>query len=210
VRRALSSLLTAACKARYAPRLASPSAGDGKRLSRSGQWAGRPIFGPDGPSLQRRGVLLDGGKVRVVTRVLVIDDEASIRLLCRINLEADGMDVLEAADGLGGLELAREQRPDVVLLDVRMPRLDGWQVAEQLLGDERTSEIPIVFLTARVEVRDGARGLDIGGVDFLTKPFNPLELASRVRDLIERGERDERDELRGEKLATLRSLVEPG
>jgi DNA-binding response OmpR family regulator len=91
-----------------------------------------------------------------------------------------------------------------------MPRLDGWQVAEQLLGDERTSEIPIVFLTARVEVRDGARGLDIGGVDFLTKPFNPLELASRVRDLIERGERDERDELRGEKLATLRSLVEPG
>lgn len=145
-----------------------------------------------------------------MTRVLVIDDEASIRLLCRINLEADGMDVLEAADGLGGLELAREQRPDVVLLDVRMPRLDGWQVAEQLLGDERTSEIPIVFLTARVEVRDGARGLDIGGVDFLTKPFNPLELASRVRDLIERGERDERDELRGEKLATLRSLVEPG
>lgn len=142
-----------------------------------------------------------------MTRVLVIDDEASIRLLCRINLEADGMDVLEAADGLGGLELAREQRPDVVLLDVRMPRLDGWQVAEQLLGDERTSEIPIVFLTARVEVRDGARGLDIGGVDFLTKPFNPLELASRVRDLIERGERDE---LRGEKLATLRSLVEPG
>ena len=142
-----------------------------------------------------------------MTRVLVIDDEASIRLLCRINLEADGMDVLEAADGLGGLELAREQRPDLVLLDVRMPRLDGWQVAEQLLGDERTSEIPIVFLTARVEVRDGARGLDIGGVDFLTKPFNPLELASRVRDLIERGERDE---LRGEKLATLRSLVEPG
>jgi DNA-binding response OmpR family regulator len=142
-----------------------------------------------------------------VTRVLVIDDEAPIRLLCRINLEADGMEVLEAADGSGGLELAREQRPDVVLLDLRMPRLDGWQVAEQLIGDPRTSEIPIVFLTARVEVRDWARGLDIRGVEFLTKPFDPLELASRVRDLVERGERDE---LRGEKLVRLRSLVERG
>ena len=142
-----------------------------------------------------------------MTRVLVIDDEAPIRLLCRVNLEAEGMEVLEAADGAGGLGLAREQRPDVVLLDIRMLGLDGWQVAEQLLGDERTSQVPIIFLTARVEVGDGARGLDIGGVDFLTKPFDPLELASRVRDLIERGERDE---LRGEKLARLRTLVEPG
>ena len=142
-----------------------------------------------------------------MTRVLVIDDEAPIRLLCRVNLEAEGMEVLEAADGAGGLGLAREQRPDVVLLDIRMLGLDGWQVAERLLGDERTSQVPIIFLTARVEVGDGARGLDIGGVDFLTKPFDPLELASRVRDLIERGERDE---LRGEKLARLRTLVEPG
>ena len=72
-----------------------------------------------------------------VTRVLVIDDEAPIRLLCRVNLEAEGMGVLEAADGPTGLEQARENTPDVVLLDVMMPGLDGWRVAEQLLEDER-------------------------------------------------------------------------
>ncbi|HET6945219.1 MAG TPA: response regulator [Gaiellaceae bacterium] len=143
-----------------------------------------------------------------MTRVLVIDDEQPIRLLCKVNLEAAGMSVLEAADGPSGLEEARTQRPDVVLLDVMMPGLDGWRVAEQLLEDERTSEIPIIFLTARAEFRDRARGLDIGGVDYVTKPFNPLELAPLVRDLLARIDRGERDELRGEKLTELRKLME--
>ena len=142
------------------------------------------------------------------TRVLVIDDEAPIRLLCRVNLEAEGMDVLEAADGPAGLEKARAETPDVVLLDVMMPGLDGWRVAEELLDDPRTESIPIVFLTARAELRDRARGIDLGGVDYVTKPFNPVELAPLVRDLLERIERGERDELRGEKLAELRSLMD--
>jgi DNA-binding response OmpR family regulator len=141
-------------------------------------------------------------------RVLVVDDEAPIRLLCRVNLEAEGMAVLEAPDGLTGLDAARAERPDIVLLDVMMPGLDGWHVAEQLLEDERTNEIPIIFLTARAEFRDRARGLDIGGVDYVTKPFNPLELASLVRGLLSRIDRGERDELRGEKIAELRSLME--
>jgi two-component system alkaline phosphatase synthesis response regulator PhoP len=143
-----------------------------------------------------------------MTRVLVIDDEAPIRLLCRVNLEAEGMDVLEAADGPTGLEQAREERPDIVLLDVMMPGLDGWHVAEALLSDERTRDIPIIFLTARAEFRDRARGLDIGGVDYVTKPFNPLELAPLVERLLARIGRGERDELRGEKLAELRALME--
>jgi DNA-binding response OmpR family regulator len=142
------------------------------------------------------------------TRVLVIDDEAPIRLLCRVNLEAEGIQVLEAPDGTTGLDLAREEQPDVVLLDVMMPGLDGWRVAEELLEDELTSGIPIIFLTARAEFRDRARGLDIGGVDYVTKPFNPLELAPLVRDLLVRIDRGERDELRGEKLAELRALIE--
>ena len=137
-------------------------------------------------------------------RVLVIDDEAPIRLLCRVNLEAEGMEVLEAADGPTGLETARAERPDVILLDVMMPGLDGWRVAEELLDDERTAEIPIVFLTARAELRDRARGIDLGGVDYVTKPFNPVELAPLVRDLLARVERGERDELRREKLSELR------
>ena len=141
-------------------------------------------------------------------RVLVIDDEAPIRLLCRVNLEAEGMEVLEAADGPSGLEKARAERPDVILLDVMMPGLDGWRVAEELLDDERTEGIPIVFLTARAELRDRARGIDLGGVDYVTKPFNPVALAPLVRDLAARVERGERDDLRREKLTELRSMLE--
>jgi DNA-binding response OmpR family regulator len=144
-----------------------------------------------------------------MTRVLVIDDEAPIRLLCRVNLEAEGMEVLEASDGPTGLEKARNEEPDVILLDVMMPGLDGWQVAEELLDNERTNSIPIVFLTARAEVRDRARGLDLGGIDYVTKPFNPVELAPLVLELIDRVDRGERDELRREKIAELRDLIEP-
>jgi DNA-binding response OmpR family regulator len=145
-----------------------------------------------------------------MTRVLVFDDDAQIRLLCRVNLEAEGMDVLEASDGPTGLEKARNEDPDVILLDVMMPGLDGWQVAEELIDSEPTSSIPIVFLTARAEARDRARGLDLGGIDYVTKPFNPVELAPLVRELIERVERGERDELRREKIQELRDLLEPG
>jgi DNA-binding response OmpR family regulator len=141
-------------------------------------------------------------------KVLVIDDEAPIRLLCRVNLEAEGMEVLEAEDGLRGIETALDESPDVILLDVMMPGLDGWQVAERLLDNQATTGIPIVFLTARAELRDRARGLDLGGMEYVTKPFNPVELAPIVRGLLDRVARGERDELRHQKLAALRSLIE--
>jgi DNA-binding response OmpR family regulator len=147
--------------------------------------------------------------MNAMTKVLVIDDEAPIRLLCRVNLEAEGMQVIEAADGPSGVDKARDESPDVILLDVMMPGLDGWRVAEQLLQDDRTVGIPIIFLTARAEFRDRARGLDIGGVDYVTKPFNPLELAPLVQGLLDRIDRGERDDLRAEKLSELRSLMEP-
>ena len=138
----------------------------------------------------------------------MIDDEAPIRLLCRVNLEAEGMEVVEASDGPTGLEKARVEQPDVVLLDVMMPGIDGWHVAEELLEDERTSGIPIVFLTARAEFRDRAKGLGLGGIDYVTKPFNPLELAPLVRDLLARLDRGERDTVRAEKIDELRSLMQ--
>jgi DNA-binding response OmpR family regulator len=147
-------------------------------------------------------------RVMAKTTVLVIDDEAPIRLLCRVNLEAEGMEVLEAADGPSGLEKARSETPDVILLDVMMPGLDGWRVAEELLDDTRTRSIPIVFLTARAELRDRARGIDLGCVDYVTKPFNPVELAPQVRDLLTRVAQGEREELRREKLAELRAMLE--
>jgi DNA-binding response OmpR family regulator len=140
-------------------------------------------------------------------RVLVIDDEEPIRLLCRVNLEAAEIDVSEAEDGKSGLEAARAERPDLILLDVMMPGMDGWQVFEQLLQDETTAQIPIVFLTARAELRDQARGLELGGVDYVTKPFNPLHLAPLIEDLLARVERGEEHELRRERLEELRQLL---
>ena len=142
-------------------------------------------------------------------RVLVVDDDPAIRMLCAVNLEIEGLVVLEAADGRRALEQARYEHPDLVVTDVMMPGLDGWQVAEELLDSDRTSSIPIIFLTARAEVRDRARGLDLGGIDYVTKPFNPVELAPLVLDLIDRVDRGERDELRREKIAELRDLIEP-
>ena len=142
-----------------------------------------------------------------MTRVLVIDDEAAIRLLCRVNLEAEGMKVDEAADGRSGLDVARQSRPDVILLDVMMPGLDGWQVAEELVNDDRTRDIPIVFLTARADFRDRERGLEAGGIAYLTKPFNPVELAALIEDLLARLSRGERQAMRRERIAELRTLV---
>jgi two-component system, OmpR family, alkaline phosphatase synthesis response regulator PhoP len=143
-----------------------------------------------------------------VTKVLIIDDEAPIRLLCRVNLEAEGMEVVEAPDGPTGLEVVERERPDAILLDVMMPGLDGWSVAERLLEKEDTREIPIVFLTARADLRDRARGMDLGGLDYITKPFNPVDLATLVEDVVSAVARGEREQLRSDKIAELRVLFE--
>ena len=142
-----------------------------------------------------------------MTKALVIDDEAPIRLLCRVTLEAEDMEVLEAANGTEGLAAAKRERPDVILLDVMMPGLDGWRVAEALLDDPATADIPIVFLTARAEYRDHSRGLDLGGVEYITKPFNPLELASLLRDLLARLEAGDGPALRRERIERMRRLA---
>ena len=143
-----------------------------------------------------------------MTKVLIIDDEAPIRLLCRVNLEAEGMDVVEAPDGPTGLEVVESERPDAILLDVMMPGLDGWSVAERLLEKEDTREIPIVFLTARADLRDRARGMDLGGLDYITKPFNPVDLASLVEEVVAAVARGEREQLRADKIAELRILFD--
>ena len=122
----------------------------------------------------------DGG----VMRVLVIDDEAPIRLLCRVNLEAEGIEVLEAADGRSGLNLAREQHPDVVLLDVMMPGLDGFEVTRRLRSNAATRTTPVILLTARAQASDIARGLAAGADDYVRKPFDARDLADRVDRLL--------------------------
>jgi len=128
--------------------------------------------------------------------VLVVDDERAIRLLCRVNLAASGMDVLEASDGRQALEVARKARPDLVLLDVLMPEVDGWTVARELAADERTRDIPIIFLTARADPSDRRLGEQLGGVGYLVKPFDPVSIGDVVEDVLVRIERGEREQLR--------------
>jgi CheY-like chemotaxis protein len=128
-------------------------------------------------------------------RVLVVDDEHAIRLLCRVNLAAAGMDVLEAADGREGVDLARSERPDLVLLDVMMPVVDGWTVARELAADEETRDIPIVFLTARADPADRRLGEELGGVGYVVKPFDPVGIGDVVEDVLLRIARGEREQL---------------
>jgi two-component system, OmpR family, alkaline phosphatase synthesis response regulator PhoP len=143
-----------------------------------------------------------------VIRILHIDDESPIRLLARVNLEWQaGMEMVEAAGGRMGVRLAKSERPDLILLNVNLPLLDGFQVADELRRDPETREIPIVFLTARSALKDRARGLELGAVDYITKPFNPLELAPRLTGLLERLERGERDELERELASELEALT---
>jgi CheY-like chemotaxis protein len=128
----------------------------------------------------------------------VVDDERSIRTICRVNLEADGLAVTEATDGAEALETVRRARPSVVLLDVMMPSVDGWRVAEQLAADEETREIPVIFLSARAAHEDRLRAQELGAVGYVVKPFDPLELAGIVRDVLERVARGERERLNRE------------
>jgi CheY-like chemotaxis protein len=131
-------------------------------------------------------------------RVLLVDDERSIRTICRVNLEGDGLAVTEAQDGAEALEEVKRERPSLVLLDVMMPGIDGWGVAEQLSEDDDTRDIPVVFLSARAAQEDRLRAQELGAVGYVVKPFDPIELAGVVREVLERVSRGERERLNRE------------
>jgi len=118
-----------------------------------------------------------------MVRVLVIDDEPDVLLLCRVNLRHDGHEVLEAPDGATGLAMAAETPPDLVVLDLMLPAMDGFAVLEALRGSEATEDLPILVLSARAQVEDRRRSLEGGADVFLAKPFSPDQLAGAVRDL---------------------------
>jgi CheY-like chemotaxis protein len=130
--------------------------------------------------------------------ILVVDDETPIRTICRVNLEASGLAVLEAPDGEQALELARSKQPALVLLDVMMPRVDGWQVAEQLAAEPGTRDIPIVFLSARAAQDDRRLAQRLGAVGYIVKPFDPLQLPETIEEVLARLRRGERERLQHE------------
>ena len=121
--------------------------------------------------------------------ILVVDDEARIVELARDYLEHAGFAVLTAADGPSALALARTRNPDLVVLDLGLPGLDGLDVTRQLRTGERTAALPIVMLTARDDELDKLLGLELGADDYLTKPFSPRELVARVRAVLRRADR---------------------
>ncbi len=116
-------------------------------------------------------------------RVLVVDDSAVIRELITVNLELEGFDVRAAEDGEAALAAAADLRPDVITLDVVMPRLGGFETVERLRSDPATAHIPVVIVTGRAQAADQARGEALGVDAYLTKPFEPAELVAVVRRL---------------------------
>jgi DNA-binding response OmpR family regulator len=118
--------------------------------------------------------------------VLVADDDADILALVKFRLERAGYAVLAASDGEEALRLATEQSPDLAVLDVMMPKLDGYEVTSRLRQREETRDVPVILLTARVQEADVARGFEAGADDYVKKPFSPQELGARVQAILGR------------------------
>lgn len=114
-------------------------------------------------------------------RVLVVDDSLVIQRLVQARLRNDGFDVVLCNDGKDALEVAKNVHPDVILLDVDMPGMNGYDTCKALKGDPETSFIPIIFLTSHTKIDDKVKGLDLGAIDYVAKPFDPIELRARVR-----------------------------
>jgi DNA-binding response OmpR family regulator len=116
--------------------------------------------------------------------VLVVDDDPVIQKLLQVNFEMEGYNVVTASDGAEGLERARSEHPDIVILDVMMPKMNGLEVASILKSDSATAGIPIILLSAKAQEADVQAGRQTGADDYVTKPFDPLELLERVARLV--------------------------
>lgn len=118
--------------------------------------------------------------------ILVVDDEQDLLDLIEYNLKKEGFDVIKAEDGMEGINLAREHTPDLVLLDIMMPKMDGLEVCEIVRSDSDLKNIPIIFLTARGDEKMEVEGLDKGGDDYITKPISTTKLVSRIKAVLRR------------------------
>jgi CheY-like chemotaxis protein len=124
------------------------------------------------------------GGVKKGPTILIVDDDPVIQKLLSVNFEMEGYLVLTANDGVEGLEKAQSELPDLVLVDVMMPRMDGLEAAHRLKSDPATKHIPVVLLSAKAQSTDVHGGLEAGADDYVTKPFDPLELLDKVAALI--------------------------
>ena len=117
-------------------------------------------------------------------KVLVVDDDPVIVRLLEVNFEMEGFQVISAVDGFDGVEKARAELPDIIVSDVMMPKLNGLELCVAIKADQTTTSIPVVLLSAKAQVADIRAGLDAGADDYVTKPFEPLDLIDRVNKLL--------------------------
>jgi two-component system alkaline phosphatase synthesis response regulator PhoP len=135
---------------------------------------------------RRRSETRDGAAIPRQGRVLIVEDEQDVAELIRFNLSKEGYDVRIALNGADALRYAREFRPEVILLDIMVPQLNGWEVCRRLKHEPETRAVPVIMVTGRVEEGDKVLGFELGADDYVTKPFSPRELVARVRALLRR------------------------
>src|SRR5262245_3364762 len=121
-------------------------------------------------------------------RILMVDDDREIVRVVRAYLEQAGYQVVSAYDGATALHAIRTEHPDLVVLDIMLPDLDGWSITRTMRSEPRLATLPIILLTARVDDTDKVVGLEMGADDYITKPFNPREVLARVRSLLRRSQ----------------------
>ncbi|MDR6224038.1 response regulator transcription factor [Desmospora profundinema] len=140
------------------------------------------------------------------TQILIVDDESNMRNLLRLYLTQNGFDVMEADNGFNALELMDQESFDLIILDLMMPGMDGWEVCSQI---RETRQTPILMLTARTETQDRVRGLNIGADDYLVKPFEPEELIARVHALLRRSQLTEAAKEQPKKIKRKEMTIDP-
>lgn len=118
-------------------------------------------------------------------KILITDDDPVIIELLQVNLQFEGYDVITAADGQEAVERAHDEHPDLMILDIMMPRMDGWTARAELLKDPRTAEIPVIFLSARAQQADLRKGYEAGVAAYVTKPFEPVELLDLIAQILD-------------------------
>jgi DNA-binding response OmpR family regulator len=119
-----------------------------------------------------------------VKRILAVDDEPHILKLVAFSLRAGGYDVIEASDGLSAISVAQAEQPDLVLMDVMMPALDGYEACRRLKANAETADIPVIMLTAKTQLAEQLAGTDAGAADYINKPFTPKDLVAQVREFL--------------------------
>ncbi len=118
-------------------------------------------------------------------KILVIDDETLLVDLVKIRLEANNYDVIAAYDGVEGLEKAKNEKPDLILLDISMPFMDGYQALQKLKENDQTKSIPVIMLTAKSQIDDVTKVADLGAADYVVKPFNPQTFLAKIHKALE-------------------------